>query len=753
MKCILLILTSINTISSLACYSPTYTPGEYYVFYSYNAKEEPESETSSSDTNIVEWQAYTSNQATFEDIRQVVYKFSVQDMELIATGNIDSSNMIAKNTFVDFLLKTNDMEAIKYLILAKQCETARAKRTDAWWYPTKEDIENKDLKQILDEALAYQGTRFKTRYLLQAMRAAFTMKQHDLCIQLWNEHIKNGPESSIKRMCEDYIGGVYFQREEYQKAISHYANTMQTSASFWWCVGQLTEKNTDIDRIKMLYQYQPNSPELAKMIQKICREAEKRANLKIFDGYIDENEDEEYNPGYKSYLKSRDRYIELRDFALWVASEKKSNNPAMWQYAAAFLTLLDNESEMASKFIAKAKRMKGTDFIKNNIKVLSIIIEAYNGKYNKSFEARILPKLQWLDQMTKTNLTTEIKEEYLGYENLVFNNYSMYYYNDMMRKITLSIMMPKYIEQHNEVKALMLAGMASEHLRTLTQYRQYKKDHPYLKNWNIDFSTDIFFAMETLPIESMIEYSQKLQSGGKTKFESFLLSRCYVNLDYLNEIIGTRYMREEQFEKAVEYFSKIDTTYDQTLNIYCYFDHDPFEDPFYGIKYIKPSSGYKLRYATRMLDLQRILPLVVDPVIRSEASYHYAQGLIRAVTDCWSLVRYRKGFLYDRFEDDGFEKWGAAMLLHAQELINESLTLSDDIELQAKCITTKVWLNGDEDYEYRYETGLYTGWFLKKDSPTDKNMQLLFSDKYAFTTTTQRLISECDRFYSYLVNE
>lgn len=748
-------MISVNVLSSYACYHPTYTPGEYYVFYSYNEENVSDSEPSSTETNISEWQVYTANQATFEDIRLVVYKYSIHDMEQIAAGNTESSDEMKNNTFVNYLLNTNDAEAIKYLILAKQCEVARAKRTDPWWYPTKDDLENKDLQVILDKALAYQGTTFKTRYLLQAMRAAFTMGENDLCIRIWEKDIKNQPGSSIKAMCEDYIGGVYFQRGEYQTAINHYASTMQTSSSFWWCVDNLAEKKSDIERIKILYQYQPNSMELPRMIQKICREAEKRANLKVFDGYIDENgnENDEYNPGYKSYLKNRTRYMELRDFSLQVVSEKKTKNPAMWQYAAAFLTLLDGDSEKASQYIAKAEQMKGTNFIKNNVKVLSIMIEAYNGKYNKAFENRILPKLQWLDQMIKTNLTPQITEEYLWYENQMFNNYSMFYYNDMMRKITLSIMMPKYIEQHDEVKALMLAGMASEHLRTLTGYRQAIKDNTNRGNWNIDFYTDLFCALETFPIESIIKYSQILKSGGSTKFERFFISKCHKNEDYFNEIIATRYMQVEAFEEAIEYLSRIDTTYDQTLNIFCYFDHDPFDEPYFGIKYITPAPGYKLRYATRMLDLQRILPMVVDPVIRSYATYHYGLGLMRAVTDCWSLLRYRKGFHYDRFGDDGFDDWGHAMFEHAKELINETILISDDCELQAKCFATNAWIRGDADYEYRYGIGGYSHWLPLKDSPTDKNMQLLLSEKYAFTATTQQLITECDRVYSYLQAE
>jgi len=729
-------LAFLFSLKSFTCLSPIYTPGEYYVFYAYDKKQyRPEATTT--EINISDWQKYTSNKATYEDTWDVVYRYSIAELEKAATLKE------SKNTFIQYLINSKDEEALKFLILAKKCEQSRSRRTDKWWYPTKEDLKFTDLKNILNEALAYKGKKLKTRYLLQAIRAAYTMGDYDLCLRLWNEQIKKQPASAVRTMCEDYIGGIYFSRGDYKTAIEHYANTMQSSSSFWWCADKLTENNSDIDRIKILYKFSPSAPELAVMVEKICREAENKANMKVFDGY----DPTEYRPddywegyGYNSYKKNRARYISLRDFALQVVSEKRSDSPAMWQYAAAFLTLIDGNPKLAAQYIAKADKLKGTAFIKNNIKVLQIMTDAMNGNYDTKFESAILPKLRWLDNMMHKNITKTIKEDY--YDGSMFDNYSLYYYNDMMRKITLSIMAPRYLKRDQEARALLLSGMASERMRTIIDYRKQPQNY----KWNIDFYTDVFSMMDSVSVEGVIQYKQTLQSGGKNNFERFLSAKCYKNNNYFNEIIGTKYMREERFDKAVEYLSKVSANYDSGLNIYEYFQYDPFYEPYVRRKLISPYNGYKLSFATRMLDLQNIKESSQSKETKAEATYQYALGLMRATNDCWALLRYKKGW---RYPSDKFDEWSKPLTSHYNKLITRAISLSDNTELKAKCIAASLWLSGDDRYEEVYSDALRQ-WIqlINPASNFNKNMKLLSVD-YVSTDISERLFSECDTFKSY----
>ena len=741
------------------CWTPVYTPGEYYVFRAYEKKEAP-AKRNSSHLNILEWQQYTGNQARYEDINDVVYDFSVETMnQLLEDKSTDSIKKTQRynNTFIKYLIDTNDKEAVRLLILAKECEAARSIRADKWWYPTKEELKSSDLQEILERALAYKGVKLKTRYLLQAIRAAFTMSEFELCLKLWEEIIQHQPESVVKTMCEDYIGGIYFQQNDFETAIRHYAKNIHNLVSFWWCADRLTKINSDVERIKILYRYCPDSPELARMIEKICREAEELANRRIFD---------KQNNGYKSYLDNRNRYIKLRDFALQVASEKRAKDVALWQYTAAFLTMIDGDIELANRYIQNAKSMKTTPFLQDNIRILQIMLNAFTGNYDASFETQMLNDLKWLDQKMVDNLTKKITEEYIRWEGGMFANYSKFYYNDMMRKITLTVMLPQYVKRGKEVKALLLAGMASERLRLLTNYRQSAKknntrhvrDISFYKGmdttWNIDFYTDVFNVMDTIPVKTVLQYKQLLQEKNGNAFDRFLAERCHYNPDYLNEIIGTKYMRELKFDQAVKYLSLVKSGYENSLNIYEYFCYSPFADPFFGKKRIDITPGYKLSFATQMLDLQKITGIAQSNETKAEAMYRYAVGLAQATSDCWALFRYRNGSHYN-YGDDKYQKWGALPKSTTTKYLDDAYNLSVNHELKAKCLAMKLWLNGGISYDYSYNE--YTlSWEKKQKQKQKPNLYAQYSyilfEKYDKTNIYQQLMRGCDTFYSYIVS-
>jgi tetratricopeptide (TPR) repeat protein len=739
LKIKLLSLFFIFATNAYPCWHSGYTPDEYWVFYAYDINSKPKTSTAT-EQNIVEWQRYTAGKANFDDVWDVVYRYSLVDMEQIN----NKQNAMKKNSFAKYLMDNNDIEAINYLILAKKCEMQRSKRRDPWWYPTKDDLKNNDLREILDEALAYKGSKFKARYRLQALRAAYTMGEYDLCLKLWHNHIKRQPASAVRTMCEDYIGGIYFKRGDYETAIRHYANTMQQSESFWWCVDNMTKAKSDIDRIGILYRYCPTSPELAVMVQKICREAEQLANRKIFIKETD-----------SSYLKNRDRYITLRNFALQAATEGRSDNPAMWQYAAAFLTMLDGDTQSAFQYIAKAAQMRGTTFVKDNIKVLHLMLDAMTGEYDEEFEARILPQMKWLDGKIWKKLSELEKQDFKKYPDhyySTFQNYSFDYFNDMMRKITLSVMAPRYRNKGQPVKAFMLTGMASERLRTLSGFRNVGYCETCWRNkcddMNIDFYTDIFQAMDAAPVEDVIAYRDALRQGGDGEFERFLAARCYQHGSYFNELIGTKYMREEQFDLAVEYLSKVPAAYDTTLNIYPFFRFDPFREDFHigrSHRFIKPAPGYKRKYARQMLALQNGMNTAPNEHAKNLATFQYAVGLMHATIDCWALLHYKQGILWHTGDYFQINERNPKMEAHCSELFEQVLASSNNIELKARCLAAQAWISGDDSWKYEKNAN---GRWVKTKNPNGIFFQLS-SPAYANTTISKLLFSKCDVFQSY----
>ncbi|MBQ7940999.1 MAG: hypothetical protein IJ328_01155 [Muribaculaceae bacterium] len=82
------IIMLIASISANACWEPYYSPSEYLMY----APILNSVETDKDEQNCVLWQKQTSMSIPTEDIRQVVYKYSVEAMETILSDSLNSEN-------------------------------------------------------------------------------------------------------------------------------------------------------------------------------------------------------------------------------------------------------------------------------------------------------------------------------------------------------------------------------------------------------------------------------------------------------------------------------------------------------------------------------------------------------------------------------------------------------------------------------------------------------------------------------------
>jgi hypothetical protein len=725
------------------------------MFYAYD-KSKTTPFRSEKEANVAEWRRLTADRATEEDIEKVVYHYTIANMFKIPVKDVPPTDTMRNNTFVAWLRADRNRDAVDLLILAKQAEGIYKKRADKWWYPAKSELLNVDLQPILERALAGKSERLKDRCLLQAVRAAFRMKKYDLCLDLWKKQISKLPGSAVKRMCQGYIGGIYFRRGDYRNAIRHYSATKDRD-SFWWCAKYLTKDNSEIERMKILYKYDPSTEELTKMMHLICQEAEIYANPKVFNNDKSGGKPEKrWKYGFPDYLENRYRYIALRDFALQVASENRSNNPAMWQYAASFLTFLDGNARLAENYIDKALDMKGTPFVKEKAKVLKLILNVYSLPFDENYEAAVLPQMKWLDSLIIRDINLKstvcdwedcysnvsIRERYKDW--ITFSNISQYYPYDMMRKLMLGIMLPKYMQNGKYTESLLLAGMASERMCSLLNY-----------GYTYDHSSDVFNLINLLPVENVIKYRQILKTGGSSEFEKFLSSKCYVNYDYINEIIGTKYLRQEKYSKAISYFSTVSEKYIESMGIYEYFRLDPFREVYQKRLFIKPTPAYKLNYAKQMLRLQNQMNTAANRKQKAEALLKYAIALKRSVTDgeAWALTKYyvgsEPGYYY--YFEDPFKKqaqyaryykqfeWEYALLKRSDNLSKQALKTSSDMEIQAQCFMVK--------------EGILLSWVLDswRDEDKENNYKTIY-DRYRNTNAIQGFIAECDNFKSWYLS-
>jgi hypothetical protein len=233
--------------------------------------------------------------------------------------------------------------------------------------------------------------------------------------------------------------------------------------------------------------------------------------------------------------------------------------------------------------------------------------------------------------------------------------------------------------------------------------------------------------MDMFPVENVIQYQQLLQFGGNNEFECFLEEKCLKNDDYLNELIGTKYLRLEKFEEAIPYLSKVSNRHVENMNVYAYFHSDPFREIYENRNTKKPCPAFKLNYAKKMLKLQQEMKSEPSKEKKAKATWQYAIALKRSVSELesWALTTYYMGDGYGNFWNT-FNDWKKPLLNHSEKLITQTVKTmekSDNSAIHAKYD----WYN-----KTTYED---------------------FIEKHKTTIHLQQYLSECDYLNSYYTSQ
>lgn len=624
-----------------ACYGPWYLPKGYYM-YRVIDKSEQKSEVFSefnpnAANNCREWQQYASPNIPLNDIYKVVYKMPLKEFRQFHENR---RSYKGNNAFLRWL-SNNAEEASEFLLFAKMTEFVRSRQSSRWYYPSmKIKGAEMTLEDIAKEALAYRGP-LRDRYLLQAVRALFSMGRYAECIALWDNEVSMLPkESAMRQLILPYIAGAEYRMENYDKAAVYFSEAGDVE-SMVACTGGKRPQST-VEAIEQIYCCEPNCRFFPKMLQALVHEAEPPVEFNC----------EEWDEGLV-----RDEHRQLARLAVRIAQEGKTDNPAMWYYTAAFIEDLDGHPAEASRLLARAERSRGTEFIKESVKVMRIYLDAKLLPYNTAYETKLLGQLQWLDRKIADNITPEVrKQTTTGWRIRLYYNISYYYWNDMMRRIVLAEVCPRMIAAGKPVRALQLANMADNRLLELVDCSTYYKKKRIKGRvewvevtstmrefrrekdaWTPDYSNSFFEMIDSLGVDKAIAYRNRTELPVDT-FDRFLNERGYVDMEYIDDIVGTQCLRTMRYGDAVAYLGHINRSFENHLNTEIVYD--PFS---YKRQAIKDKSDFKYRFAREMWFLEQEMAKTTDPDRKAEAMFRYAVGLQNSFDRCWSLTQYYRG--------------------------------------------------------------------------------------------------------------
>ena len=672
---------------ALACCPEIYPPSGYYLFHLVDLPDNPaENFNLNSNRNCQLWQQQTSASIPLDDIYQLVYKFDIETLNGLKSHIIPEE--VKGNKMAQWLVEHKDQEALDFLILAKNCEWLRRESLSPWYYPSKEDPVRYSLNDVAEVARQKMEGRFADRYALQAVRAMTSLKQYEEIIRFWNDTEKHVPEGVLRQMALSYVAGAYVHLDDIEQA-KHYYILADDVIGLLECDPRYHGSLSRVEEMEMIYENYPDCPEFRLKLWEILGQIEPNHNI-----YSDDWWDWDASVG-------KDEVIQLGLLCDKVLEGDLPADKALWAYAATFIAHLQGDDKKADRYLRTAEKTVNDQNLADAIKVMRIYIDAQICTYDKAYEQKLFTQLRWLQDMLGTHIDDETiagTNDFYGLKTCR----SYYYWSDAMRCILLGTVCPKMMEVGKTTLALQLANMASYSLLNeigevgitcldadfIQEYggqhitislEEYRKSHFFNE---YDYSCHFAAMMDTLSANELMAYA-RVAERPQTEFQRFINAYSFIDMDYLNEIIGTHCLREMRYNDAERFLSKVSAEYSFRTNTHYYLSRDPFN---LTLRQWSHADDAKLYFAKSMRRLEHEIAATTEPNRKALLMLDYAVGLRNSFDYCWALTQYKHGCLWEDNEHFNWQRDETCMnaMQRVEKLFSEAFATFTNDEYAAQ---------------------------------------------------------------------
>ncbi len=650
--------------------------------------------------NCREWASLTSPEIPLSDIEDVVYKWDISMIQALIDKK--KRHRSTNNSFAKWITRHNDTEVADFLILAKTNEQIRSRQRSAWYYHVDDDNESLSLKEVSSRSMAYKVTRLKDRYVLQAIRALFALRDYDACINVWSENQKSFKEGIIKELAVGYVAGAYERMGNKEEA--------------WHvCIDNNCKLYLPLsvdENFAFRYKRDPDDPALFGLIQTKIHSLELELN--------------------KYQEEDKHQYEKLYSKITPIVEERKCKEMAKWYYAMAFVADKLGEPAEALTYVRKAQKCVKDKETSDALRVLKLYIKTKNTPvYDQQFEDYLYHELVWLDKRISDGLTTQVKNDIIknGIWSYLYGT-GIYYWSDMLRKIVIGQVVPLCLKSNYKTRALQYLNMADNNVFKKTGYVSPSFLYPHADacdntpvSWqtyrssdntynDYDYKNDFFINLDTIGVKYVKRLVYRMNHP-LNEMDEFLTRNSYTDNRYLYDIIGTQLIALMRYDEAVEYLSLVPDKFYNSRNVYEYFNRDPFDN---GKKKEKLKSRYKLHFAQDMLLMERKIRSEKDPNNKAEYMLRYARGVEQSFGRCWALTSYYQSVSVGR--TSLYRKNLINALAEVETVRNKAFGLFTDDERAAKA---------------------YADWYKFKTAAT----------KYPDTQTAKYIRGHCDILIDY----
>ena len=620
---------------------------------------------------------------------------------------------------VDAAKKKNDKEMLSYIELLDQYLDNYDEISRGWDYPTEEELnkQNQTMKNILQSAKAYSGTRLRPQFCLLVMRANMQLEKHADNKAYWENTASKLSDSAYREIMKNIYAGALLRLGKRSEAWDIYAEQGDYVSLRWSAF-----KYRNLAGIKTIFADHPNSPVINYLVQDFVNSAQETLDQQRF---VSDNEfaDKEWIEDEINRVGANPVYIEeVRQFITFadeVVKSKKSQYPCMWKTATGMLHYLLGEYNAALLDLDQAMKLDGTQRMKDNARCIRLLASTGKPEFGKKYSNYVTKELQWLEG------------------NL---NKDGYYWNAWDRIVHLGLS-DAYKRAGNPNLSIALLGMEVN--------KEFSDDAN--DSWNPNYNGEYYYhAIDSVTAEQLLGFYQYLTSSPKDELEKYVISKVAHDADYFNDLIGTKYIAEGNFAEAVKYLEKVPLNFLEGQNISWYMgNRDYTREPWFnkrentsfdsgedGPNKSKITTNKKLAFCKEMIQLQSRHLLAGDGAQRKQLAYDIAVRFFQASFkgDCWFLTHYGWS------SGDEQKKNEKDFVQAAITYLNECKTATN-FDLQQKSYFALAYIPYDEWLEYSWEVGEFVA---KKNSRQYKALQELSDFARQNSSKVSSYISKCD---------
>lgn len=650
-------------LGMLAC-GPWPRP-HYYVFSAFNRTYMGNTFT---ERMLDYWRSYTG-------------KTNLTQWDMMSLGNEQLENMSeSQNVIVRTAYDRHDDEMLGYLhLLVGYMHACDDLAENKWSYPTPEQkrAAQESLRYINNRARTYEGSRLLAQHSLLVMRTFMMLGDNKSNLAYWQHYGDKLPASVYRDMMKGIYANALLRTGKRREACTIYADLNDMQSIKW-----VMRDQRNFNGILKEYNADPNSPTLTFLIQDFVNNAQ--------ETMTNSPENMQWIEATSVYSDQINQFIALADKAV---HNKKCKSPALWQSAAGVLTyyLDSNNASKAMSMLESAMTMAGTQRMRDNARLCRLAIGTQKYEPTEKFDKWVTEEMKWL-------LATEAAEnQQYGAANGTVDELGNHY-TEVLSNIIYDQLVPSMLEQG-------YSNLAMQALMWMDGHND---------NYQEGFRYEAATAFDHLTSAEALALRTHFAEPAHSNLERLLRDNntALPDDDFFNDQIGTKLLREGQFDQAITYLERVPLDLMRQQGIARYMTRRTYNTPRWFkhqiVDYYDPrpdddvnlplSSNQKLDFCRDVVALKNHILLTSNTIERANDAYRLASLYYQAshLGDCWYLTRYSHSV------NDSVEyKNEMDYVGETVKLLNEALNdAHGDFELTQQCLYALAFIPQGLPYGY-----------------------------------------------------